>query len=172
MRNRCGWWRRFIFKRARNFLPGRRESLYHEAMKAHSRSSAVLLLCVIGFVAVSSVGAQTITVSAAPSVITNAGDETTLTLTISPPSPRRLEVQFFLSGTAAYGSDYILVGQFNRAGRFIVPAGQSTATITVHSFYDDDRPGTEESVIFTLHNGRKYRVGSPSRAEVTIENID
>jgi hypothetical protein len=161
-----------IGERAKELLPIRFECPYHQAMKARSHSSTILFFCIAALIAVSSAGAQTISVSASPSVITNAGEESTITLTISPPSSVVLSVQFFLTGTAGYGHDYVLTGEFNRAGQIIVPRGQSTVTVTLHSFYDDDRPGTEETAIFNLHSGRRYSVGSPSRAQVTIENID
>ena len=164
---------RFIVKeRSENFLPAPAESLYHEAMKVRWYLSTVLFFVLAALVVVSSVQAQTVSVSASPSVITDAGEDSTLTLTVSPPSSKNLSINFFLTGTAAYGSDYILVGNFNRSGQFIIPAGQNMATITLHSFYDDDRPGTEETVFFTLTHGRKYQVGSPSRAQVTIENVE
>ena len=133
---------------------------------------AVLLFCLAGLVVSPARAQSTISVSASPSVITNAGEQSTITLTVSPPSPTKLSVQFFLTGTAAYGSDYVLTGNFTKTGQARILPGQSTATLTLYSFYDDDRPGTEETVIFTLTHGRKYRVGSPSRAQITIENID
>ena len=140
-------------------------------MKTRLFLSAVTLVCIQTFVSVASASAQSISVSAAPSMITNAGDDSTITLTISPPSSKNLSVNFALSGTAAYGADYALTGQFNRSGQVFIPAGQTSATLTLHSFYDDDRPTTEETVIFRLLSGRKYRVGSPSRTTITIENV-
>jgi hypothetical protein len=130
----------------------------------------MLLILALGLVVFSAHG-QSVSVSAAPSVITNAGDDASITLTIFPPSSKNLQINFLLSGTAAYGADYVLTGQFNRSGQILVPAGESSFTLDLHSFYDDDRPNTSETVIFTLLHGKKYRVGSPSRATVTIDNV-
>ena len=140
-------------------------------MKTRLFLSALILVCIQTFLDVASAGAQSVSVSASPSVITNAGDDSTITLTIFPPSAKNLQINFLLTGTAAYGADYVLTGQFTRSGQVLVPAGQTTATLDLHSFYDDDRPNTFETVVFTLRGGKKYRVGSPSRVEVTIDNV-
>jgi len=141
-------------------------------MKIRSLPSTLFLLSIGIFLGASSLRAQSISVSASPTVITNAGDQSAITFTVSPPSPVTLSVRFVLTGTASYGSDYVMTGDFTRLGEFIIPAGHSTATMTLYSFYDDDRPGTFESVFVTVLKGKRYRVGSPSRTQVTIENID
>jgi hypothetical protein len=123
------------------------------------------LLC-----ALSSSLAQSVTVSASPSVITNEGDESTLTFTISPPASRNLALNYVLTGSAAPGADYTLEGTFTRSGQIFVPAGQSTVTVTLHTFFDDD-PFASEFAVFSLVHGRHYSVGFPSRARVDIENV-
>lgn len=141
-------------------------------MKIRSLPASLFLLSIGIFLGASSLRAQSVSVSASPTVITNAGDQSFITFTVSPPSPVTLSVRFVLSGTASYGSDYVMTGDFTRRGEFIIPKGQSTATMTLWSFYDDDRPGTFETAWVTVLKGNRYRVGSPSRAQVTIENID
>ena len=76
---------------------------------------------------------------------------------------------FALTGTAAPGFDYVLLGAFNSHHQVVIPAGQATATLTLHSLYDDDGRFNEFAV-FNVIGGRRYRVGSPSHAQVTIEN--
>jgi hypothetical protein len=138
-------------------------------MKAHSHISAVLLICVLGLVAISSARAQKVSVSASPTVITNEGEESTITLTVSPPSSRQLAVNVVLTGTAFNGSDFLVLGSFNRSGQVIIPAGQATQTLTLHSLYDDDGRFSE-FVVFNVIGGKHYRIGSPSHVQVTIEN--
>ena len=138
-------------------------------MKAHSRSSAFFLICILGLVAVSSARAQSVSVSASPTVITNEAEESTITLTISPPSSRQLTVNLVLTGTAFNGSDYLVLGSFNRRGQVIIPAGTATQTLTLHSLYDDDGRFSE-FVVFNVIGGKFYRIGSPSHVRVTIEN--
>jgi len=138
-------------------------------MKICPFPSAVALGCVALFVSASAVRAQSVSVSISPSTITNEGEESTITLTVSPPPSRNIAVNLIMTGTAALGGDYVLIGDFNRAGQVIIPAGQSTSTITLHSLYDDDGR-FNETAIANIVGGRRYRVGSPSHAQVTIEN--
>src|SRR6267143_1341589 len=120
-------------------------------MKICPFPSAVALGCVALFVSASAVRAQSVSVS------------------VSPPPSRNIAVNLIMTGTAALGGDYVLIGDFNRAGQVIIPAGQSTSTITLHSLYDDDGR-FNETAIANIVGGRRYRVGSPSHAQVTIEN--
>jgi hypothetical protein len=138
-------------------------------MKTQSLSSIVILLAIAAFTTASPVRAQSVSVSASPSTITNEGEETTITLTVSPPPSRNIAVNLIMTGTAALGSDYVLIGDFNKAGQVIIAAGQSTSTITLHSLYDDDGQFNETAVC-NIIGGKRYRVGSPSHAQVTIEN--
>ena len=138
-------------------------------MKTQSLSSIVLLLAIAAFTTASPVRAQSVSVSASPSTITNEGEETTITLTVSPPPSRNIAVNLIMTGTAALGSDYVLIGDFNKAGQVVIAAGQSTSTITLHSLYDDDGRSNETAVC-NIIGGKRYRVGSPSHAQVKIEN--
>ena len=139
-------------------------------MKIQSLPSAVALLGIAMFATALSARAQSVSVTASPTMITNEGEETTITLSVSPPPSRNIAVNFVMTGTAALGSDYVLIGDFNQAAQVMIAAGQSTSTITLHSLYDDDGK-FRETAIFNLFGGRGYRVGSPSRAQVTIQNV-
>src|SRR5438445_493668 len=138
-------------------------------MKTQSLSSIVILLAIATFTIASPVRAQSVSVSASPSAITNEGEEATITLTVSPPPSRSIAVNLIMTGTAALGSDYVLIGDFNNAGQVMIAAGQATSTITLHSLYDDDGKFNETAVC-NIIGGKRYRVGSPSRAQVKIEN--
>jgi hypothetical protein len=74
-----------------------------------------------------------------------------------------------MTGTATLGSDYVLIGDFNKSAQVFIPVGQSSSMITLHSLFDDDGI-RKETAIFNILGGERYRVGFPSRAQVTIEN--
>jgi hypothetical protein len=82
-------------------------------------------------------------VSASPTTITNEGQEATFTLTLSSPAPRMFALNFVMTGSAIDGDDYILLGNFNESGGVVFSPGQSTATVTLHSF-SNDRPGPQK----------------------------
>ncbi len=127
-------------------------------------------LLVVGIIlTASSVRAQTVNVSASPSTITNEGEESTITLTISPPPARNIAVNFAMTGTARLGSDYVLIGDFDTMGRVLIAAGQSTSTITLHALFDDDGH-FNETTVFNIIGGNRYRIGRPSHVQVTIQN--
>jgi hypothetical protein len=129
----------------------------------------ILVLFAVAFCATSA-RAQSVSVSVAPATITDAGDETTFTLTISPPASVTLTINFVMTGTARLGDDYALIGDFNKNAQVVIPVGHTTATVTLHAFYNDRSTG-HETAIFNLFAGSRYRVGSPSRAQVTIQNV-
>jgi hypothetical protein len=112
-----------------------------------------------------------ISVSAFPTKITNEGQEATFTLSLSSPASRRIGVHIFMTGTAANGSDYVLIGNFNKDGQAIINAGQSSATITLHSFSQDFDPTPTETAILNILGGNRYQIGFPSRAQVAIQNL-
>ena len=114
-------------------------------------------------------GGPSISVSVSPSTITNEGQDATYTLTLSSPATRRIAVNFIMLGTAAIGSDYVLTGNFH-SGRVMIPVGQSSVTVMLHSF-DDDVFVPNESAIFVILGGERYKVGSPSQAIVQINNL-
>lgn len=145
-------------------------SLKSRVMKTRSRRWALILICLGIFFGACSLRAQSVNVSASPTVITNQGDESTITFTVFPPASRTLALNYNLTGTAALGADYALLGEFTRSGQIIIPAGQITTTITLHAFYDED-PFASEFVVLTLLHGKRYSVGSPSRARIDIENV-
>jgi hypothetical protein len=113
-------------------------------------------------------GGPTVTVSASPTVITDQGEETTFTLRASPPSSRRVAVNFVMGGTAFLGSDYVLVGNFNH-GQIVLLPGQSLTTITLHTF-DVDGPRFRTAGMIII-GGDKYAVGRPNSAGVKIQNV-
>lgn len=85
-----------------------------------------------------------------------------------------LTVQFAVSGTAAFGSDYSQVGAgsfSSSTGSVNLPAGFSSTTVVIDPTADIITE-PDETVICTVLAGAGYRVGAPSLATGTITNDD
>lgn len=136
-------------------------------MKTFPRFGIILCVAFLGIA--SSLHAQKVSISASPTRITNQADESTITLSVSPPASRDLAINLVGTGTAFAGIDYILIGAFNSNDQVVIPAGTSSVTVTLQSLVDDDGKFKEFAVINVI-SGRFYRVGHPSHAQVTIEN--
>ena len=118
------------------------------------------------------VRAQSVSVFASPSTITNAGDDAQLTFFLSSPSSRDILVKLMVSGSAGPG-DYVLFGEnLTSHGQVWIPAGHTAASIYLHAFADGEPAGTSEVAKITILRGHHYQVGSPSSASVTIDNVD
>jgi uncharacterized repeat protein (TIGR01451 family) len=71
-------------------------------------------------------------------------------------------VYYSMSGTAHVGSDYTLSGTF---GQVTIPAGQSSATVTLHALQNGNKTAT-----MTLNNGSGYTVSTvKGKATVTLK---
>ena len=112
-------------------------------------------------------GSPLVSVSSSPFSITNENEEATYTLTLSAPAARNVGVTFVMTGTAIPGFDYVLLGVFNKFGQIVIPAGQSSATVTLHTLPDEGYPAREIATLNVL-NGSRYHIGSPSHADVII----
>jgi hypothetical protein len=77
-----------------------------------------------------------------------------------------LTVRYSVTGTAANGTDYASL-----SGLLTIPAGASSAVVTVTPINDTEKEGNE-SVILTLSPDAAYTVGSPDPATVRIEPSD
>lgn len=90
-----------------------------------------------------------------------------LTVSRTGDTDTELTVFYTIGGTASTdGSDYAPL-----SGSVTIPAGESSATITITPIDDDDAEGTE-SVIITLSGSESYAIGDQSQANVTIEDND
>ncbi|MBM3983162.1 MAG: hypothetical protein FJ304_23395, partial [Planctomycetes bacterium] len=72
-----------------------------------------------------------------------------------------LTVNYQLGGSATNGTDFVAL-----SGTVVIPAGQSSALVTVTPLNDADTEG-DETVVFTLGGG-SYTVATPDEATVTI----
>ncbi len=90
----------------------------------------------------------------------------TLTVSRTGSTTAPLNVLYSVGGSATVGSDYTTL-----TGGVTIPAGQSTATITVTPINDNLVEGAE-TVVVTLSPTAAYTVGVPVSATVTITSDD
>src|SRR4051812_11079277 len=76
-------------------------------------------------------------VDVSPSPITSAYQDAVFTVTLSEPTSRGIAIAFFMSGGARSGSDYLLFGNFDGRGHIIIPAGETSATVTLLTLFKD-----------------------------------
>jgi hypothetical protein len=77
-------------------------------------------------------------------------------------------VNYSVKGKAKEGIDYTLD---SAGGQIVIPAGQSSATITLHAVADAIKEKNEKAQI-TLGNGTGYQIlKSRKKAIVTIVNV-
>ena len=132
----------------------------------------LIAMCANGAFAKSGSG-PVISVTVSPNQITNEGEEAVFTFTLSAPAPRRILLNYLISGfpIEVPDSDFVLVGNFNKFGQLVIPAGQTTATIILHTFVEDVEAPSSEHFVLQIVNGGRYRVGSASSAELHIDNL-
>jgi hypothetical protein len=94
----------------------------------------------------------------------NEGQTATYTVTASSTVSQSITVGYAMTGTATNGTDYKLSGTANQV---TIPAGQSSATVTLKSKADGVTEGTE-TAIMTLQPGSGYKVGRHNQATVSI----
>jgi len=94
------------------------------------------------------------------------------TIHLSAPASRDIGVVFYMSGNARFGFDYTLSGNFSNSGQIIIPAGHTSATVTLHPRTLDARFLRENALMNLVHDTlsvHTYRLGSPARANVILE---
>jgi hypothetical protein len=94
----------------------------------------------------------------------NEGQTATYTVTASSTVSQSITVGYAMSGSATNGTDYKLSGAANQV---TIPAGQSSATVTLKSKADGMTEGTETATM-TLQPGSGYKVGRNNQATVSI----
>jgi len=92
-------------------------------------------------------------------------DTATFTVRRTVPTSDPLIVSYAVSGKATNTTDYDKL-----SGIVEIPAGESSATITVTPIFDALTKEKDETVIVTLQEGLAYELGFPSAATVTIQN--
>lgn len=97
-----------------------------------------------------------------------SSDSGTFTVTRVGSTVNDLTVPFTLSGTATVLDDYADPGT-----SVTIPAGQTSATVTITPVQDDVDEGDDETVVLTLDaDPASYTLGTPSSDTVTIADDD
>jgi hypothetical protein len=94
----------------------------------------------------------------------NEGQTAIYTVTASSIVSQSITVGYAMSGNATNGTDYRLSGTVNQVA---IPAGQSSATVTLKSKADHVTEGTETATM-TLQPGSGYKVGRNNQVTVSI----
>jgi hypothetical protein len=109
----------------------------------------------------------TATISATDSNAAEAGQESgVFTISLSGSTTTALALSYVMTGTAENGQDYSSL-----PGLIGIPAGSSTATVTVTPIEDTLDEGIE-TVVLTLQPGASYSLGTTSSATITIADND
>jgi hypothetical protein len=143
---------------------------YHVLVRTLRISCALILLLTSPLMAALP---PLVSVNVSPSVVDrNRLQPAQFTISLSAPAPRDIAVVFYMSGTARFGFDYTLSGNFNRSGEIVIPAGQVFTTVTLQPRGLDARFARESAVMNLLHDNQNvhtYRLGSPTGATVILE---
>jgi len=111
--------------------------------------------------------ASTVTVAASDANASETGpDPGTFTVSRTGDTTAGLTVHYSLGGTAVNGTDYTSL-----SGSLTIPAGATSATVTVTPI-DDTAVEGDETVILTVSADAAYTVGSPNSATITIADND
>lgn len=109
----------------------------------------------------------TATIAVLPaSVVEDAAPNLVYTVTLDQASFSALNLGYTIGGTATNGTDYATI-----ASPLVIPAGNTTGTITVNPTADATIE-PNETVTLTLNAGAGYTVGAPNSATGTIANDD
>jgi large repetitive protein len=108
------------------------------------------------------------TISVSPAAVAEDGAPNLIyTVTLNQANPSSAtSINYTIGGTAANGADYATI-----ASPLVIPAGNTTGTITVNPTADTNIEA-DETVTLTLNAGAGYTVGVPNSATGTILNDD
>jgi hypothetical protein len=91
----------------------------------------------------------------------NEGESATFTVCAKTVNPlQSVTVHYSISGTAVFGTDYILSGT---PGQVTIPAGVSSAPITLTALTDNVFPEPNETAIITLGPGAGYKLAKTKK---------
>ncbi len=114
----------------------------------------------------------TITVSDGTATEGNSSDTAMFTVSRTGGTSAPLAVNYTISGTATNGVDYQSLNVNNSSnGSVTIPAGASSAAITIIPLNDNVAEGNE-TVVLTLSPNAAYTVGAPASGTVTIVDDD
>jgi hypothetical protein len=109
----------------------------------------------------------TVSIVATDAIATEAGPTTgTFTVSRTGSTAAALTVKYGVTGTSTGGTDRNAL-----SGSLTIPAGSSSAAITITPINDTLVEG-DETVVVTLSANAAYSIGSPSSATITIISDD
>jgi hypothetical protein len=109
----------------------------------------------------------TVSLTIAPAAVTEDGAGALVyTFIRTGETTAALAVSYTVGGTATSGSDFTAL-----SGTVMIPAGQSSTTISVNPT-DDATVEPDETIILTITDAAAYDVGTPAAATGTITNDD
>jgi CSLREA domain-containing protein len=111
-------------------------------------------------------GTPRVSVSASPTTV-NEGGDVILTVSASTVPSQSITVLYSVGGKAQLGTDFTLT---DPPGQVVIPAGQSSATVTLHALTDMVAERNEKAKIKLL-KGTGYKKSRPKKATVTIINV-
>lgn len=124
----------------------------------------------------------TVTLDRSP-IVVQEGSSGTFTITMDKMLHETLTIPFTLSGTATAGDDYTLldgdgqpVALTGNTGQIVVPAGETTETLTLQAVNEGPLPREQkhETVVLSLDADSgtpiQYLLASPSETMITIED--
>ncbi len=154
-----------------------RTALVNVANWLHAQSSATAPSTVrfTNIIVTSGVANPLVTVTVSPTSVTeNSGTGMVYTFTLSANATSAMTINFSVSGTAIFGTDYTQSGATSftsTAGSIVIPSGSNTASLTVTSTGDAILEPNETAII-TINTGTGYDAGNPNIATGTISNDD
>ena len=113
-------------------------------------------------------------VNATSSIVEGSGDNTVFTFSLNSEAVGDIAVNFNVSGSATYLTDYTVSGAdvFSAtAGSILIPDGATSAQLTITPA-DDNILETNDNVLLTIISGTGYDGGAPGDAFVTITDDD
>src|SRR2546423_151063 len=117
----------------------------------------------------------TVTVSVSPAAVDEDGATNLVyTFTRDPLLTGPLTIEFSVSGTATFNTDYTVTGAdsfTSTSGTVTFADGSNTATVTIDPTADNTYE-LNETVILTVGSGTGYSAGAPGAATGTITNDD
>jgi hypothetical protein len=133
-------------------------------MKTMEKGFLILVL-LFGLSALSFAAELPIVTVMSPDPLATEGikDPANFVVTITGVVDSDLSVSYTLAGTATSGKDYEAL-----PGSVKIPAGTSSAIITITPLPDREIEGTE-TVILTLNEDPAYKVGDPGEATIVIK---
>lgn len=154
--------------------PGTPDSLFINAYSGGTDTSvaavgSVLYLDGFQFIYNNPVSDPTVALSVSPSTI-NEGESAVFTVSLDAASSSNITVNLagLPTGTAAFGTDYTVVGL--TAPSVTIPAGQTSVSVTVNALTDTETEGAE-TVVVSLAAGTGYVLGTSSSATLTINDV-